>query len=358
MPTDHVSPLPPAITQTRFGTVDGQRVDLYSLTNDNGLTARVATYGALLTSLSIPDRAGRRADVVLGHDHLDGYLKDNPYFGATVGRVGNRIRDARFVLDGDTYVLAANDKPHHLHGGVKGWDKAVWTAEPFHAPQGPALKLTLVSPDGDEGYPGCVRATTVYTLTSRNELRVQMSATSDRPTIVNMVHHTYWNLGGAETDSIVNHELLLHADRYTPGDPMVPTGVETSVRGTPFDFTASKPIGRDLRAAGGDPVGYDHNFVVKDAPGQLRPVARLKDPASGRVMTIEADQPGVQLYSGNFLDGKIVGKSGVTYGQYAGLCLETQSYPNAVNIPGWRAQVLLNPGQTYMHTMNHKFTAE
>jgi aldose 1-epimerase len=349
---------PASISTSPFGTVGGKQVDLYTLSNREGLTLKVATYGGIVTSLSIPDRAGRLADIVLGFDDLDGYVKHSPYFGATVGRVGNRIRDARFELESNTYEVAANDKPHHLHGGTRGWDKVVWTAASGDTQHGPALKLTYLSPDGDEGYPGAVKATTVYTLTNKNELIVEMIATSDRTTIVNMVHHTYWNLGGPPAESIAEHNLVLHANRYTPGDPMVPVGLETPVLGTPFDFTAGKPIGRDLRAAGGDPIGYDHNFVVDGVPDQLRPVARLSDPKSGRVMTMEADQPGVQFYSGNFLDGKVAGKNGTPYAQYTGLCLETQKFPNAINVPAWRGQVVVKPGQTYKHTMIHRFTAE
>lgn len=347
-----------SISSSPFGAIAGKPVDLFALTNAEGLTLKVATYGGIVTSLSTPDRAGRLADIVLGFDDLDGYVKHSPYFGATVGRIGNRIRDARFELDSKTYEVAANDKPHHLHGGTRGWDKVVWTAEPIDSRESSALKLTYLSPDGEEGYPGAVKATAIYTLTNKNELIVEMIATSDRTTIVNMVHHTYWNLGGPRADSIADHSLVLHAARYTPGDPVVPVGVEAPVHGTPFDFTAGKPIGQDLRAAGGNPIGYDHNFVVDGASDQLRPVARLSDPKSGRVMTLEADQPGVQFYSGNFLDGKVAGKNGTAYAQYTGLCLETQKFPNAINVPAWRGQVVLEAGQTYKHTMIHRFTAE
>ena len=359
---------PVPITKVPFGDADGKSVDLYRLVNARGLSIKVMSYGAIITSVEIPDRDGKLADVVLGFDHLEGYLKGHPYFGATVGRVGNRIRNARFDLEGKTYNLAANDGPHHLHGGIKGWDKVVWAAEPNESPDGPALKLTHVSNDGDEGYPGTVAASVIYTLTNKNELRIEVQATTDKTTIVNMVHHTYWNLAGPKTktdanqgaslETILDHHLVLHADKYTPGDPMVPTGVEEPVAGTAFDFTAGKVIGQDLEAAGGHPIGYDHNFVVNGDPGQMREVARLTDPKSGRVMTVLADQPGVQFYSGNFLDGKVTGKGGITYAQYMGLCLETQTFPNAVNVPAWKAQVVLTPGQTYKHAMIHRFTAE
>jgi len=357
MPTESVVASPSGSTaRLPFGRIDGQDVHLYAMRNASGMTLKVATYGAIVTSLEVPDRAGRLVDVVLGHDRLEGYLAHSPYFGATVGRVANRIRDARFELGGKTYHLASNNAPHHLHGGAVGWDKVLWNARELTWPKGVALALTRRSPDGEEGYPGNVEAETVYALTDDCELRIEMSARTDATTIVNMAHHTYWNLAGS--GSIAGHHLVLHAKRYTPGDPMVPTGVEQPVEGTAFDFTTAKPIGRDLVSAGGSPVGYDHNFVVDGDPTALRPVARLADPGSGRVMTIAANQPGVQFYSGNFLDGTIVGRSGRPYRQHDGLCLETQGFPNAVNVPAWRSQVLLKPGQPYKHTMIHRFTAE
>jgi aldose 1-epimerase len=336
---------PASIAKVPFGRVDEQRVDLYTLINAHGLTMKVTTYGAILTNLLVPDRAGKLGDVVLGFDDLEGYVNGHAYFGATVGRVGNRIRNARFTLRGKTYRLAANDKPNHLHGGVKGWDRAIWEARPLESPEGPGLELTYVSRDGEEGYPGRVSASVVYLLTNGNELRVTMRATADRTTVVNMVHHTYWNLGGAGAGPITDHQLVLHADRYTPGDPLVPTGVVKAVKGTAFDFTTGKSVGRDLGSVGGHPAGFDHNFVVDGDPASLRPVARLEDPGSGRVMTLNADQPGVQFYTGNFLDGSTRGKGGQAYGQYAGLCLETQKFPNAINIPAWRHQVILRPDQ-------------
>jgi aldose 1-epimerase len=349
---------PAAISKAPFGQVDGQDVDLYTLTNAGGLVLKVTTYGAIVTNLEVPDRTGQRADVVLGFDDLAGYLKNGPYFGATVGRVGNRIRNARFVLGGKTYKLAANDKPHALHGGIKGWNKVVWKATPLDSPAGPALRLEYLSRDGEEGYPGNVTASVTYALTNDNELRVSMRATTDKVTIVNMVHHTYWNLGGEGAGSITEHELVLHADHYTPGDPLVPTGAVKAVKGTPFDFTVAKAVGRELGAVGGNPVGYDNNFVVNGAPTALRPVARLKDPKSGRVMTLDADQPGVQFYTGNFLDESLKGKGGHAYAQHAGLCLETQKFPNAINVPAWKNQVILRPGQTYVHDMVYKLTTE
>jgi aldose 1-epimerase len=332
-------------------------VELYTLTNLNGLMLKVATYGAIVTELHVPDRHGKLADVVLGFEDLDGYVKSSPYFGATVGRVANRIRDAKFELAGKKYPLVANNPPHHLHGGTRGWDKVVWSALERQSPDGPGLELSYVSKDGEEGYPGTVSARVVYTLTNANELRIEMQATTDQTTLVNLAHHSYWNLNGHDAGPITDHELTLFADNYTPGDPAVPTGVVKPVKGTPFDFTEPKLIGQDLPATGGTPLGYDHNWVVNGDPGTLRPVARVRAPKSGRVLTLDADQPGVQFYSGNFLDGSAVGK-GATYTRHSGLCLETQKFPNAINVPAWAKQVILEPGQTYRHTMVHRFSTE
>ena len=346
-----------AITVAPFGKVDDTPVQLYTLTNKNGLVAKITNYGAILTELHVPDRNGTLADIVLGFETLDRYVTGNPYFGAIVGRVANRIRNAEFTLEGKHYTLDANDKPHHLHGGKKGWDKVVWTAMPSDAVEGPRLELTYVSKEGEEGYPGTVTAKTVYTLTNDNELKVDMQATTNKTTLVNMAHHSYWNLGGYNSGTILDHELTLHADQYTPGTPMVPDGRTHPVKGTPFDFTSAKAIGKELKHVGGSPIGYDHNFVVDGVPNQLRPVGRLKDPKSGRVMTVSADQPGVQFYTGNFLDGSVSGK-GATYVQYAALCLETQKFPNAINVPAWQDQVIVRPGDVYRHVMIHKFSAE
>jgi aldose 1-epimerase len=294
-------------------------------------------------------------DVVLGFDKVDEYVAKSPYFGAIVGRVANRIANGKFTLDGKQVQLNTNNAPHHLHGGKKGWDKVIWTAEPKETKDGPSLKLTHVSPDGEENYPGTVTATATYTLTNENELKIDMTATTDKTTLINMAHHSYWNLAGGGT--ILDEELTIPADSYTPGKPMVPDGTVKPVKGTPFDFTAAKPIGKDLKAAGGKPVGFDHNWVVNGEPHVMRLMAKLKDPKSGRVMTITADQPGLQFYTGNFMDGKTSGK-GVNHVQYSGLCLESQKFPNSINVPAWKDEVILKPGQTYKSTMVHKFTTE
>jgi aldose 1-epimerase len=350
-----------AITEAPYGTVGGKEVKLYTLKNKNGLTAKITNYGGIITELHTPDKAGKMADIVLGYEKVDDYVKATPYFGAVIGRVANRIKNAQFSLEGKTYKLEANNAPNHLHGGKVGWDKVIWTAEALETENGPALKLTYVSKDGEEGYPGTVTAHNTYTLTNNNELKVEMDATTDKTTIVNMAHHSYWNLGGQESGPITGEELTLFADQYTPGpsaaDP-VPDGKVKAVKGTPFDFTATKPIGKDLKEAGGKPIGFDANWVVKGDPHTLRPVARLKDPKSGRVLELSADQPGVQFYSGNFLDGSNKGKGGVVYQQYTGLCLESQKFPNSINVPAWKDEVILKPGATYKHTMVHKFSAE
>jgi aldose 1-epimerase len=343
-----------ATQKASYGKVDGKPVDLYTLTNAKGAVAKITNYGAIVTSLTMPDKSGKLGDVVLGMDNVDDYVKKSPFFGAIVGRVANRIKNATFQLEGKTYKLNANNAPHHLHGGTKGWDKVIWTAETSEGKDGPSIKLTHVSPDGEENYPGTVTATAIYTLTNDNELKVEMSATTDKTTLVNMAHHSYWNLAGGGT--ILDHELTLPADKYTPGDP-VPDGAIKPVKGTPFDFNTTKVIGKDLKAAGGKPVGFDHNWVSNGDPHAMRMVAKLKDPKSGRVMTISADQPGIQFYSGNFMDGTTKGK-GVTHVQYAGLCLETQKFPNSINVPAWKDEVILKPGATYKHTMIHKFTVE
>jgi len=348
-----------AIDKVKWGEADGKEVDLYTLTNKNGLIAKISNYGAIITELHVPDRKGKLGDIVFGYDNLADYVKKTPYFGCTVGRVGNRIANAKFELDGKSYKLAANNGPHHLHGGVKGWDKVVWDAEATETPAGPALKLTYTSKDGDEGYPGTVKATTIYTLTNENELKVEMEATTDKATPLNMVHHTYWNLHGGTEGDIQDHLLTLHAAKYTPGMP--PDGKVAPVTGTPFDFTKPKEIGKDLKAAGppgaGAPIGYDENWIVDGDAHAMRPVAKLEDPKSGRVMTVEADQPGVQFYAGIFMDGTTKGK-GRTHTQYSALCLETQKFPNSINVPAWKNEVILRPGQTYKHTMVHKFTTE
>jgi aldose 1-epimerase len=351
---------PVAISRAPWGSVDGKPVTLFTLTNQHGLVLKIASYGGIITEFDVPDRSGKLGDIVLGYPDLASYVKSTPYFGAIIGRVANRISGARFDLDGKTYQLAANNGKNALHGGNKGWDKVVWDAVAFETPAGPAVQLTYTSKDGEEGYPGTVKARNTYTLTHDNELKIEMEATTDRATIVNMAHHTYWNLAGQGSGPILDQELQINAAKYTPNDPALQTVGDRiePVLGTPFDFTKAKPIGKDLKAAGGDPVGFDGNWVVDGAPHALRAVLRVKDPKSGRVLTLEGDQPGVQFYSGNYLDGSLTGKGGVKYAQYGAFCIETQKFPNSINVPAWRTEVVLEPGQVYESTMIHRFTTE
>jgi aldose 1-epimerase len=351
------------IAKAPYGKVDGKDVELYTLTNPKGMVVKVTNYGVIITELWAPDRNGKLADIVGGYENVDGYVKKTPYFGTTVGRVANRIKDAKFKLEGKDYKLAANNGPHNLHGGNKGWDKVIWTATPGGTATDPAVSFSYVSKDGEEGFPGTVNAKVTYTLTANNELKVDMEATTDKTTIVNMAHHTYWMLQGIGNGGIKDQILQINGDKYTPGkvskagSDAVPDGTIKPVAETPFDFRAPKPIGKDLEAVGGKPVGYDHFWVVNGDPKAMRPVAKLKDPKSGRVMAVEADQIGVQFYAGIFLDGSITGK-GVKYNQYDGLCLETHAWVNAINVPAWKDAVILKPGQTYKQAMVHRFTTE
>lgn len=350
---------PTPIERLDFGTVSGERASLFRLRSSKGLTVTVSDYGATVVSCTVPDRRGDFADVVLGFDSVEEYVKSSPYFGCIVGRVANRIDRGVFELEGRRYALATNDPPHHLHGGTRGWDKVIWSARALEGVtnEGASLELTYRSVDGEEQYPGTVTAKVVYTLTADGVLRVEMDAETDRTTLVNLAHHSYWNLGGHDAGSVEDHELQLFADNYTPGAP-IPEGRVAKVEGTPFDFRQPKPIGRDLAGAGAKPVGYDHNWVVNGEPSSFRPVGRARHASSGRTLEVWSDQPGVQFYSGNFLDGTARGKGGVPYRQHAGFCLETQKFPNAVNVPEWREQVVLAPGRRYRHVMEHRFGAE
>jgi len=346
-----------------WGTIDGARVRLYELENTHGLRAVLTDYGATLVQLHVPDRHGRQADIVLGFDSVADYVDRSPYFGCTAGRCANRIAGGRFTLDGVPASLATNNGPNHLHGGERGFDKQIWAATSAITPLGPSVTFTLVSPDGDEGYPGRLEVSVTYTLTHEDELLVDMEATSDAPTVVNLAHHTYWNLAGHDAGTVRGQALQLSAQRYTPVDAtLIPTGELALVAGTPFDFRTRKAIGADLDElppAGDDPGGYDVNFVVDGAAGTMRPVARVEDPSSGRVLEIRSDQAGVQFYSGNWLDG-IAGKDGARYDRQDGFCLETQAFPDAVNHQGeagWPS-VILRPGETYRHRMVHAFNAD
>jgi aldose 1-epimerase len=344
------------IKRVAFGRLpDGAAVDIYTLKNKAGLEARVMTYGATLVSLKVPDRGGAFADVNLGFDTLAGYLGTHPYFGVIVGRYANRIAKARFTLDGVEYSLAPNNNGNTLHGGLRGFDKVVWTAEALQVADGVGLRLTYLSKDGEEGYPGTLAVTVVYMLTEANELRISYEAATDKKTPVNLTNHAYWNLKGEGNGDILGHVLRLEADRITAVDSavnLIPTGEILPVAGTPFDFTSPHAIGERIAQVAG---GYDHNFVLKSGGGTLGLAARVEEPGSGRVLEIWTDQPAIQLYTGNFLDGTVIGKSGKAYQKHYGLCLETQHFPDSPNHPNFPSTIL-EPGRTYRTTTVHKFS--
>jgi aldose 1-epimerase len=338
---------------------DGRAVSIYTLTNRAGAEARIITYGGAVVSLTAPDRRGRFADVVLGFDDMAGYLAQDSNVGVLIGRYGNRIGGARFTLNGVEYKLAANNGAHSLHGGLKGFDKVVWEARPLRARGGAALELTYLSRDGEEGFPGNLRARVVYTLTDRNELRVDYHATTDKDTVVNLTQHSYFNLKGHGRGDILDHRLRLNSSRFTPTDSTsIPTGELRPVRGTPFDFTRPTAIGARIGADDEQLKygnGYDHNFVVRGRRGVLRKAAEVYEPTTGRVMEVWTTEPGVQLYTGNYLNGAR-GKGGQTYPRRSGFCLETQHYPDSPNKPQFPSTVLRRGGR-YRTTTVYKFSA-
>ena len=350
------------ITKENFGkTSDGQNVDIYTLTNRRGSEVKITNYGGIVTSLKVADRKGKRDDIVLGFDNLDAYLKGGPYFGAIIGRYGNRIAKGRFTLNGHQYTLAVNNGENHLHGGLKGFDKVVWAARPLRVPNGAALRLTYLSKDGEEGYPGNLSVRVIYTLTNADELKIEYWATTDKDTVVNLTSHSYFNLAGQGNGDILNHQLLINARRFTPTDAgSIPTGELKSIKGTPFDFTSAFRIGdrindddQQLKFA----KGYDHNFFLNGRMGTLRQAAVVYEPASGRLMEVWTTEPGVQFYTGNFLDGTLTGKDGKVYQQRYGFCLETQHFPDSPNKPSFPS-VVLRPGQTYHTTTVYRFSTK
>src|SRR5438552_832433 len=349
------------VTRERFGTTDcGEAVSVFTLKNAHGMALRVTDYGGIILTLLVPDKNGRFEDVGLGYDSLAGYVRSSPYFGALIGRYGNRISHGRFTLDGQTYTLAQNNGPNHLHGGVRGFDKVVWAVTPFEHPDSVGLVLRYTSPDGEEGYPGTLRTTVTYTLTSRDELIFDYFATTDRATPVNLTQHSYFNLAGDGKGDILGHVVTLNADRFTPVDStLIPTGELKSVAGTPFDFRTPTPIGAridqdDVQLRYGP--GYDHNFVLNKAGDAHDPTfaARVYEPASGRVMEIYTTEPGFQFYSGNFLDGTLHGKGGVVYRRRYGFAMETQHYPDSPNKPTFPSTTL-RPGESYHSRTIYKF---
>jgi aldose 1-epimerase len=352
------------IARAPFGaTRDGRPVDAFTLANARGLEVHVITYGAIIVSLRTPDRTGQLDDIVLGFDTLDRYLSDSPYFGAVVGRYGNRISGACFTLDGRTYRLASNDGPNHLHGGTRGFDKVLWDANPFDDVRGVGVVLVHTSPDGDEGYPGTLRARVSYTLTDRDELVVEYHATTDRPTHVNLTQHSYFNLAGAGAGGVQDHELTLHASRYTPIDAaLVPTGEIAPVDGTPLDFRTPTRLGARIDASHEqirNGRGYDHNLVIDRNGADVAHAAHATEPTTGRILDVYTTEPGVQLYSGNFLGangGVVIGKSDHVYGARSGFSLETQHFPDSPNKPQFPSTVL-RPGENYRSRTVFAFSA-
>ncbi|MCB0037180.1 MAG: galactose mutarotase [Anaerolineales bacterium] len=345
------------ITQQSFGQLpDGSLVDLFTLVNDADLEVRITNYGGAVVSILTPDREGALADIVLGFDRLDSYLQEQPYLGALVGRYANRIAQGRFTLNGVDYVLAQNNGSNHLHGGLQGFDKVVWQATPFTSEDGVGLTLHYQSAAGEEGYPGKLNVQVVYTLTNAQELKISYTATADQDTVVNLTNHAYFNLVGS--GDILGHELTLNADQFTPvSETLIPTGELRSVMGTPLDFTQPAVIGaridqpdEQLRFAG----GYDHNWVLNKPEGQLSLAATVYEPTSGRLLETYTTQPGIQFYSGNFLDGTLIGKGERPIHKRAGFCLETQHFPDSPNQPDFPSTVL-RPGETYEQATIYRF---
>lgn len=345
-----------------FGKLDdGTKIEAVELSNAHGVTARIITLGASIQSLVVPDRQGRSADIVLGYATAAEYLAKPQYFGATVGRYANRIAAGQFTLDGKHFTLATNDGPNHLHGGAQGLDKVVWKLESVSSGSPARAVLSYISPDGDGGYPGTLKISATYSLNDQNELSVEYRATTDKPTIVNITNHSYFNLAGeAGNADVMDHRVTLFAEAYTPvNETLIPTGERRSVAGTVFDFREPQAIGRRIRDGRDEQIrfgrGYDHNFIVKGADGTLRPAARVEDPQSGRVLELLTTAPGVQFYSGNFLDGTSTGKSGRVYRQGDALCLEPQVFPDSPNHPDFPS-ARLDPGKTYVNTMVYRFS--
>ena len=357
-PAEPEAPGMRSLVESEFGFLDGQSVKLFTLTNDSGAEVKITEYGGIVVSLMVPDRDGKLGDVVLGFEKLDSYIAGTPYFGAITGRYANRIAGGRFEIDGTSYELALNNGPNSLHGGIEGFDKVIWQGEPTDS--GDGVALTYVSADGEEGYPGTLESKVTYTWTDRNELRIDYVASTDKPTVVNLTNHSYFNLRDGGASSILDHELTINADSYTPIDAtLVPTGEIAPLAGTPLDFREPTVIGARIEDDAEQLVfgsGYDHNYVLDAAPDGLTLAATVYEPETGRVMDVLTSEPGVQFYSGNFLDGHLVGKGGIAYEHRSGLCLETQHFPNSPNQPEFPS-TLLRPGEIYSTTTVYRFDA-
>jgi aldose 1-epimerase len=344
------------IERAKFGqTADGTQVHRFTISNSKGMRLVLSDYGAHVIAVEVPDREGKLANVTLGFDGLDGYQQRHPFFGSTVGRFCNRIARGQFSLGGKSYQLATNNGPNHLHGGESGFDRKAWEAQTFESGDEAGVRFTRTSPDGEEGYPGNLKVVAVYSLNDNNEVKMHFEATTDAPTIVNLTNHCYWNLGGAGSGQVLNHQLMIAADHYlSVDDTLIPTGDRTPVEGTPMDFTEPMAIGSRIAQVGSDPTGYDHCYGLRGHAGQLRLAARVTEPKSGRVMEIHTTQPGIQFYTGNFLDGS-AGNGG--FGKHDAFCLETQHFPDSPNHPEFPTTEL-KPGETFQATTIHRFTTE
>ena len=358
--TEEIEDTQSAIQKEDFGTLpDGTNVEAYTFTNNAGMKMKVITYGGIITEFEVPDTEGDVQDIVLGYDNLEGYLDETPYFGAIVGRYGNRIANGKFTLNGEEYTLATNNGPNHLHGGIKGFDKVVWTVEEtFDNDNGSGIRLKYVSPDGEEGYPGTLTTLVTYTLTD-DGLNIQYEATTDKATVVNLTQHSYFNLSGEADNDILDHVVSINADHFLPVDEtLIPTGELRPVEGTPFDFTTPKRVGEEINADNRQieyGKGYDHCWVLNGEG--MRTVATVHHPESGRFMEVLSQEPGIQFYTGNFLDGSITGKDGIVYEQRHGLCLETQHFPDSPNQKDFPS-VVLNPGETYSTQTTYRFSVK
>ena len=348
------------VSREPFGqTKEGTPVDIYTLRNSKGSEARIMTYGGIVVSLKVPDKTGQVGDVVFGYDNLNGYLEKSPFFGALIGRYGNRIAKGKFTLDGQEYTLATNDGPNTLHGGIRGFDKVVWTAKPVETSGGAGLQLTYLSKDGEEGYPGDLEVTATYILTEDNALRIEFTATTDKDTVVNLTHHSYFNLAGK--GDILNHSVMINADKFTPVDAtLIPTGELRPVDGTPFDFRTPTTIGARINQDDEQlkfGKGYDHNWVINKPMGKFGLMARVTEPTTGRALEVSSTEPGLQFYSGNFLDGTITGKGGQVYQHRAAFCMEPQHFPDSPNKPNFPSTEL-KPGETYHNIIVYKFSVQ
>lgn len=341
------------ITKEFFGkTTDGTPVDIYTLANSRNMEVKITNYGGIVVSLKVPDKNGTPGDVVLGFDSLDKYQQEHPYFGALIGRYANRIAKGKFTLNGTEYTLAQNNGENHLHGGIKGFDKVAWKAEPFENEKEVGLNLDYISKDGEEGYPGTLSVKVRYTLTNENELMIEYEAKTDKPTPVNLTHHSYFNLKDGGSGDILGHRMTIYADRFPPtDDALIPTGEIKNVEGTPLDFRSTKTLGERIDSV---PGGYDHNYILTHWDGSLQLAASVSEPASGRKMEVWTTEPAIQLYTGNFLDGSLTGKKGTVYKKHHGFCLETQHFPDSPNHPHFPSTIL-EPGQRYTHKTIYRF---